>query len=132
MDFLKGVGGKVVTGLIALVVVGGAIWWWSMDPDRRDAVLGSVGRVSAWMGIVLLLPWALFWAIRWVARLESNAAGALLVIGLTAIELVGLAWLFEWRLFDGGVGWVYLTLGVLIAGVYNLFTCDWIAERLES
>lgn len=131
MDFIKGIAGKVVTGLVALAVVGGGIVWWSMAPDRRDDVLSSVGRVGAWIGIVLLLPWALFGVIRWVARLESNPAGVVLVMGLTLMELVGLAWLFEWRLFADGVGWVYLTFGALIAGVYNLFACDWIAERFE-
>lgn len=131
MDLLKSITGKIVTGIVVLVVIACAIWWWTIQPDQREVILSSVGRVGAWIGIVLLLPWALFWVIRWVAGLESNLAGALLVIGLTVMELVGLAWLFDWRLFGDTVGWVYLILGLLIAGVYNLFTCDWIAERFE-
>ncbi len=131
MDFLKGVAGKIVTGIVALAVVVGAISWWSMDQPQRDEILASVARVGGWVGVVLLLPWALFWLIRWVARMDSNAAGAVLVISLTLVELTALAWLFEWTLFGSALGWVYLAFGTLIAGVYNLFTCDWIAEQLE-
>lgn len=131
MEFLKSVAGKILTGLVAVLVIGGAITWWSMDSSRRDEILSSVARVGGWVGVVLLLPWALFWLIRWVAKLESNLAGAVLVLGLTLVELAALAWLFEWTLFGSALGWVYLVFGALIAGVYNLFTCDWIAERLE-
>ena len=40
-----------------------------------------------------------------------------------------LLWLFGWKL-PGPTAWTFLCVGALFAGVYNLFTCDWIAEKI--
>lgn len=129
MDFLKTISGKLVSGAVALAVIVGAISWWRMDPEARDAVISASGKIVAWIGIVLFAPWAIFFLIGKVARLESNAAGAALVLGLTAIELLLLAWMFDWS-FGGATAWTFVVLGGLFAAVYNLFTCDWIAEKI--
>jgi hypothetical protein len=129
MDFLKSVGGKIVGGLVALAVAAGAISWWQMDPASRQAILSGAGRLAAWFGVVVFLPWAGFFLIGRVARLESNAAGAALVLGFTAAEAAVLAWLFDWSI-AGATAWVFYAAAVLVAGVYNLLTCDWIAERV--
>ena len=55
--------------------------------------------------------------------------GAVLVVCYTIPELVLLAWLFNFSV-PGITAWVFLLLGGLVAGVYNLFTCDWIAEKV--
>ena len=39
-----------------------------------------------------------------------------------------LAWLFEWSV-HGRAPWVFFAAATLFAGVYNLFACDWIAEK---
>lgn len=129
MDFLKGITGKIVTGLIALGVIAGGVSWWQMDPQTRQALLDSTGKIFAWLGIVLFVPWASFFLIGKVARLESNLAGAILVGAYTLIELVALAWLFHWTI-PGPTAWTFFAVGGLFAAVYNLFTCDWIAERV--
>jgi hypothetical protein len=129
MDFLKTVTGKVVAGLASLAVVAGGISWWQMTPDARHAIVGGVGKILAWLGVVLLLPWATFFLIGRVARVESNAAGAALVLSYCAIEAGILAWLFDWSI-SGATGWVFYAAAVLVAGVYNLLTCDWIAEKV--
>ena len=49
--------------------------------------------------------------------------------GVTLTECALLLWLFGWS-FGGAVGWAFAAAGALAAGVYNLFACDWIAERL--
>jgi hypothetical protein len=82
----------------------------------------------AWLGLVLAVPFASFFVIGKVARLDSNAAGAALVLVLTAAEAVTLAWLFDWSV-RGAAPWVFFTAATLLAGVYNLFACDWIAEK---
>ena len=128
MDFLKGVAGKVVSGLVALAVIATAISWWQMDEATRSALLRGTGRVFAWLGIVLVVPWASFFLIGRVAKLESNAAGAALVAALTVLEAGVLAWLFDWSI-SGAAPWVFFVTAVLFAGVYNLFACDWIAEK---
>lgn len=129
MELLKGMAGKIVTGVVALAVVVGAITWWSMDPAARQAILAGTGRIIAWFGIVVLLPWATFFIIAPIARRESNLAGGLLVAAYTLLELVLLIWLFEWNI-DGGAAWTFVGLGCLVAAVYNVFTCDWIAEKV--
>ena len=129
MEFLKTVGAKIVGGLVALAVVVSAIAWWQTEPATRDAILSGAGRIAAWFGVVLLVPWASFFLIGRVAKRESNAAGAALVLGITAVEAGVLAWLFDWSI-AGSTAWVFYTAAVLLAGVYNLLTCDWIAEKV--
>src|SRR5947209_748965 len=129
MEFLKTIGGKVITGLVALAVIAGAISWYEMDPGTRHAIVAGTGRILGWLGIVIVLPWAAFFVIGSVARLESNVAGAALVLGYTVVEAVLLAWLFSWGV-HGATAVTFFGAGVLIAAAYNLFTCDWIAEKV--
>ena len=96
MDLLKGMAGKVMTGVVALAVIIGAFTWWSMDPAARQGILQGTGRIIAWFGIVILLPWATFFLIATIARRESNVFGAVLVAAYTLLELLLLVWLFDW------------------------------------
>jgi hypothetical protein len=41
-----------------------------------------------------------------------------------------LAWLFGWTV-KGAMPWTFFIAATLLAGVYNLFTCDWIAEKVS-
>jgi len=128
MDFLKTTAGKVVTAGLTLAVVASGISWWSMDQATRQMLITGTGRIVAWLGVVLLLPWASFLFIGWVGRRDSNLAGALLVSGYTLAELLLLLRLFDWSL-PGAAGKTFAGVGLLVAGVYNLFVCDWIAEK---
>jgi FtsH-binding integral membrane protein len=128
MDFLKSVGGKVVTGAVILAVVAAGISWWQMDESTRQMLLTGTGRILGWLFVVLILPWASFFVVGRVARVENNGAGAALVLAYTAAEALMLAWLFEWSI-RGAAPWVFFAAAALFAGVYNLFTCDWIAEK---
>lgn len=129
MDFLKTIGGKVITGLVALAVIAGAISWFEMDPGTRHQIVAGTGRILGWFGLVIVVPWATFFLIGSVARLENNLAGAMLVLGYTVIEAVLLAWLFSWGV-RGATAVTFFCAGVLIAAAYNLFACDWIAEKV--
>jgi hypothetical protein len=129
MDVLKSVGSKVATGVAALVVVAGAISWWQMDPATRQGVITGLGRFGAWLAVVLLLPWATFFLIGRIAKLESNLAGAVLVGIYTIAEFAVLVWLFNPTLTTPAA-WTAAAAAGLLAGVYNLFTCDWIAEKV--
>jgi FtsH-binding integral membrane protein len=130
MDFLKSVTGKVVSGLVVLAVVAAGISWWQMEPQTREMLVSGAGRIVAWTFAVLLLPWATFFVISRVNKLDSNLAGGVLVFTYTLLEVVVLAWLFKWRI-PGATAWVFLIAAALLAGVYNLFACDWIAEKVE-
>ena len=131
MGLLSGIVGKVVAGIVALAVMLVGISWWQADPDTRAAVIDGAGRLLGWIAIVAVVPWAGFLLIGWVARMQSNAAGAVLVAALTLIESAALLWLFDFRL-PGAAAWSLAIAAMLIAAVYNLFACDWIAERVES
>jgi hypothetical protein len=129
VDWLKSVGGKVVTGGVALAVLGGAISWWQMSQTDRDVVTSALTRGGAWFVLVLLVPWLLFWLIARVARMDSNAAGAALMLGITIPEAAWLGVMFGFT-NHSPAGWTVLVAAVLAAGVYNVLTCDWIAEKV--
>ena len=129
MDFLKTVTGKVVSGICGLVVVIAGLSWWRMDAATKQMLLSGTGKIVSWFGVVLLVPWATFFLIGWVGRRDNNAAGAALVLGYTALEALMLAWLFDWHM-PGATAWSFFAVGALVAGVYNLLACDWIAEKV--
>ncbi len=129
MEFLKSITGRIVTGLVALAVVAAAISWWQMDESTRQMLVAGAGRILVWLGMVLIWPWASIAIIGWVSRMESNAAGGLLVGVYSLAEVILLAWLFNWHIF-GPAAWTFLLLGGLVAGVYNLLVCDWLAEKV--
>jgi hypothetical protein len=129
MEFLKTVGGKVVSGMVALAVIAAVVSWWQMDPATRHAIVSGAGKIAAWFGCVLLVPWASFFLIGRVARMESNGAAAALVGGMTLVEAAVLAWLFDGSV-SGATAWVFYAAAVLLAAVYNLLACDWIAEKV--
>ena len=129
MDFLKTITGKIASGVVALVVIICVISWWRMDPQTKDMLLSGAGKIVAWLGVVLVVPWAGFFAVGWVGKFESNLASGVFVFLLTALEATLLAWLFNFSL-PGATPWTFFGGATLVAGVYNLFTCDWIAEKV--
>ncbi len=130
MDLLKGILGKIVTGIVALAVLAGAISWFGLSPEQRSDFLQNAGKIAAWAGIVLIFPFATIFVIRRVGCLESNLAGAILVFTYSAAEIIALIGLLG-APPSGGISWLFLTLGALLTTVYNLLICDWLAERFE-
>jgi len=129
MDLLKTVTGKIVGGIALLVVVIAAISWWRMDEATKDLFIGGTARIVAWLLVVAVWPWVTFGVIKRVDRMDSNAAGAVLVGAYTALQAALLLYLFRGQPF-GPTAWTFFGAAVLIAAVYNLLACDWIAERL--
>ncbi len=129
MELLNSITGKITAGAVVLAVVAGGISWFQMDPATRQLLLNGAGKISAWLGIVLFLPWVTYFLTTWIAKKESNLAGASLVGAYTMLETALLAWLFDWNV-PGPTAWTFLMVGMLVAGAYNLLACDWIAERL--
>jgi len=130
MEFLKTVGGKIITGLVSLAVIAGAISWFEMDPVTRHQIVAGASRILGWLGVVLVLPWATFFLIGAVGRMDSNLAGAILIFLYTVVEALLLAWLFAWSV-KGATSVSFFGTAVLVAAAYNLFACDWIAEKVQ-
>jgi hypothetical protein len=130
MDLLKSATGKVVSGAVALAVIAAGVSWWRMDEATRQMLLGGAGKIVAWLGVVLVLPWVTFFVIGRLARAESNLAGAILVLAYTLVEVALLGWLFDWSM-PGPTAWTFFAVAGLFAAAYNLFTCDWIAEKVS-
>jgi hypothetical protein len=129
VEFLKSISGRIVTGLVALSVVAAGISWWQMDVATRQTLVSGSGRILAWFGVTLAWPWVSFAIIARVAKQDSNLAGGILVAAYTIAEVVLLAWLFHWHM-PNATAWTFLLLGGLVAGVYNILICDWIAEKV--
>jgi hypothetical protein len=129
MEFLKSAGGKVVGGLVALVVVAAAIAWFQASPESRERWVGTFGRGLGWTLIALAVPWVSYPLIGWVKGKRSNLAGVILVGSLTFLEALVLLWMFDFTI-RGTLGWTFFGAGILIAGVYNTFACDFIASRI--
>lgn len=130
MELVKKIASIVIGGAVALGVIVSAISWFQMTPDERSAILGTVGSALAWLGIVLVLPWATYFLTTAIARRESNAAGAGLVFAYTVLDAGILVLLSGGFVPTSTMMTVVISLGLLIALAYNLLACDWIAERL--
>jgi hypothetical protein len=131
---LKTVAGKILSGVLTAIIVGGSIALWQMDPTKRDAFLGSVGhgfgvvgKTFGWLLLVGVLPWATYFLSTFAAKFERNAAGVALVGFYTAVDGALLAWLFDWSI-AGATGWIFFGGAVLVALLYNVLICDKIAE----
>jgi len=129
-EFLKTLAGKIATAVLSLAIVAAGLAWYETDPATKHRVLSDTGRLIGWLMLVLIVPWAGFALVGWVAKFNTNAAGAVLVVVFTAAESTVLAWMFGWSI-SGATEWVLYTAAILFAGVYNLFACDWIAEKME-
>lgn len=130
MDFLKSTAGKVISGLVALAVIILGITFLSMNAGTRQMTFSVIGRSFGWLMVVLLVPWVTFFIISRVNEIGNNLAGGILVFLYTALEMVLLAYLFSWSI-HGATQWTFFALAGLLAGVYNILACDWIAERFE-
>lgn len=122
---------RLATAIAALAVVIGGISWWQMEPATRSLILDTLGRVIGWLLAVVAIPFLSLPLIGWVARRESNAAGAVFIAVLTAVEGIALFWLFDFDV-PGAMAGSLAIAAILLAGVYNLLLCDWLAERMEG
>jgi hypothetical protein len=129
MELVKSIVGKVVGGAVALAVVAAGISWWRLDEAMRHELVSGAGKIVGWAVVVGVVPWVTFFVVGWVEKRDSNLAGAMLVIAYTAAEMLLLMWLFGWKV-TGASAWTFVGVGALLAAAYNLFACDWIAEKI--
>ncbi len=116
---------------ILIVATGASLIWFWKHPEELQAVWASMKSVLAWLGFVIVFPWALFFMPAKIVRLESNGAAAAMLAGYLLADILVALWLADWSI-TGTLTWVVLLLGFLTAGVYNFLVCDYVAERIEE
>ncbi len=127
----KYVGGKVVTAVLMVAGAGAVIWFWK-HPEHLETIWVTLKYVVAWLGFVLVLPWALYLVTRWAVARDSNATVAIMLAGYTLADAVVALCLAGGVRGHNFLTWVVLILGFLSAGVYNYLVCEFQAVRLED
>lgn len=125
------IGGKVITAVLVVSGAAAVIWFWR-HPEQLAALWQTMKYVAAWIGFVLILPWAAWFVTRWVVSLESNGAAYALLAGLTLADALVAICLIGGVSGLGMLSWIVLILGFLVALVYNLMVCEYQAGRLEE
>ena len=125
------VGGRVVTAVLVVAAAGAGIWFWK-HPEDLQTIWRTLKYVVAWLGFVLVLPWATFFVTPWVVSKDSNAAAALMLAGYWLADILVAVWLMGTLRGHGTLTWVVVLLGFLAAGVYNFKACEFQAERVEG
>ena len=125
------VGGKVVTAILVVASAGAVIWFWK-HPEQLEQIWKILKYAVAWMGFVLVLPWATFFVTPWVVSKDSNAAAALMLVGYLLADILVAWWLMGTFSGHNALTWVVVLLGFLSAGVYNFKVCEYQASRLEG
>ena len=125
------VGGKVVTAVLVVSGAGAVIWFWK-HPEQLELIWRTLKYVVAWVGIVLILPWATFFATPWVVSQESNAVTAVMLLGYVLVDAIVAFFLMGGILGHDMLTWCVLLLGFLSAGVYNFKVCEYQASRFED
>jgi len=125
------IGGKVITAILVVAGAGALIWFWR-HPEQLAVIWQTIKYAVAWLGFVIILPWAAWFVTTWVVSLESNRAAALMLAGHTLADAVVAFCLIGRVRGLGMLTWVVLILGFLAAAVYNLKVCEYQAERLEN
>ena len=126
----KYVGGRVLTAILVIASAGCVIWFWR-HPEQLQEIWRVAKLALAWIGFVLVLPWALFFLLAWVRKFENNVAPAIMLIGYLAVDVVAALYLAGWHV-SGALAWIVLLLGFLAAGVYNFLVCETLDGRFEA
>jgi len=127
----KYIGAKLVTAVLTVTVILIVIWYWRLDDATRAAIWNTVRLTLLWLGLAAVLPWGLFFVPPLVMKAESNIAGAAMLVGYLAVDVLLALWLAGWHV-GGTLAWAVMILGFLCAGVYNYLVCDFLAERAEE
>ncbi len=125
------IGAKVVTTILVVSGAGAVIWFWR-HPEQLETIWETLKYALVWIGIVLVLPWAMFFVTAWAISKDSNKAAGLILLGYVVLDaIVAFALIGRWSGL-GALTWLILLLGFLCAGVYNYKVCEYQASRLEE
>lgn len=124
------VGGKVLSAIL-IVLAGAMLIWAYRNPDRLEAIGLTLRAAGIWLGFVLILPWATFFATRWVIAKDRNSAGALLLGGYFLADVAFALYLAGFQ-GHGTLTWAVMVVGFLAAGFYNFVVTDVLATWMQG
>lgn len=120
-----------ILGYVALAaLVAGGIALYQAGPAGRAALWEAIWRTVAWFAIAAVLPWISQLFMRRLLEVGENWVGVVLIASLTLVNAVaGLLLIGGWP----ADGWAWLgALALLaLAGTYNYFVCEYLAERSQ-
>lgn len=125
------VGGRVVTAVLVLAVAGAGYWFYQ-HPEHLDTIWQIIKYVIAWIGFVLVLPWATIFVTTWIVSKDSNTAAVLMLSGYVLADVLVAFWMIGSVSGHNALTWVVLLLGFLSAGLYNFKVCEYQAELAEN
>lgn len=125
----KYVGGKVLTAILVVATGCGVIWFWK-HPEHIQSLWNMTKASLVWIGFVLVLPWATFFAVPVARKFDNNTALAILLAAYTTTDMLAALYLAEWKI-NGTLTWAVVILGLLSASVYNYLVTQTIDERME-
>lgn len=129
-DWSKSLGGRLLGAVLTVAGVIVVIWYWRLGPEQRADMWSAFRGALLWLGLVAVLPWALFFVPPRVIRAESNLASAVMLVAYLIADLL-LALYLAGGMPDASWQRAMLVLGLLCAGVYNFVVCESIAQRAE-
>ncbi len=125
----KYVGGKVLTAILVVATVCGVIWFWK-HPEHIQSLWDMTKASLVWIGFVLVLPWATFFAVPMARKFDNNAAPAIMLSAYAILDTLVALYLAEWRI-EGALTWTVVLLGLMAASVYNYLVAQTIDDRME-
>ena len=125
----KYVGGKALTAILVVATFCGVIWFWR-HPEQIQVLWDATKAALVWIGFVIVLPWATFFAVPLVRKFDNNVAPAIMLMTYVALDAVAALYLAEWQI-GGALAWTVVILGLLAASVYNYLVTQTIDERIE-
>lgn len=125
----KYVGGKVLTAILVVITGCGVIWFWK-HPEHIESLWEMTKASLVWIGFVLVLPWATFFAVPLARKFDSNAAAAIMLVTYATMDALAAFYLAEWHI-GGTLAWAVVLLGLLSASVYNYLVAQTIDDRIE-
>ncbi|MBU0640682.1 MAG: hypothetical protein KKB50_17605 [Planctomycetes bacterium] len=122
------IGERVISWVIFGLLIALGIAIWRMDPATRGAIASGIWRTASWLVIAAAIPWSARFFIRPILAARTNWAGAGLLVGLLALDLLAAALLMTgWP--AGGWGWLGALAVLASAGTYNYLVTEYLSDQ---